>query len=42
MGGNRELEIFKGVDALSPLNSYPLAVLGDLGGLGFKCSDWVV
>jgi hypothetical protein len=30
------------VEALSPLSSYPLAVLGDLCGLGFECSNWVV
>lgn len=41
-GGNGELEIFKGVEALSPLSSYPLAVLGELGSSRFEISDWVV
>jgi hypothetical protein len=41
-GGNGDLEFFKGVEVLFPLSSYPLTVLGNLGGLGFECSDWVV
>lgn len=41
-GGNADVEFLKGVEALSPLSSYPLTALGDLGGPGFECSDWVV
>jgi hypothetical protein len=41
-GGNADVEFLKGVEALSPLSSYPLTVLGDLVGPGFECFDWVV
>jgi hypothetical protein len=41
MGGNGVMELFNVEEAYlcTPLNSYPLVVLGNLGSSSFGCSD---